>query len=357
MRGNERQQQDLFSYGGLEERVAADHPLRRIRGLCDAALDALRPQLEELYSDTGRPSIAPECLLRALLLQALYSIRSERALMQHLDLHLGFRWFVGLGMNEPVWHPSTFSQNRERLLGGDVAREFLTAVVEQARRQQWLSDEQFTVDGTLIEAWASMKSYRPKADPPTAGAGSGRRGELLRRDVYESTSDPEARLYRKSRGDEFRLAYLGHVLRDARCGLIAAACVTEATATAEREAAVELVRELAVRKPRIRVAADKAYDEHACVEQLRALKATPQVAQYTGQRRSFIDGRTTRHAGYALAQFARRRIEPVFGWLKQVAGQRRTRFRGCARVGWMFTISAAAYNLMRMARLGLAAAA
>ncbi len=356
MRGNERQQQDLFSYGSLEQRVPADHPLRRIRALCDAALGSLSRRLEGLYSDTGRPSVAPECLLRALLLEVLYSIRSDRALMQHIDLHLGFRWFVGLGMDEPVWDASTFSQNRERLLGGDVAQEFLGAVLEQARRKKWLSDEQFTVDGTLIEAWASRRSYQPKADPPAPGQGSGRRGALQGRDVYQSRTDPEAYDYRKNGADRSRLAYLGHVLRDARCGLIAAACVTCATARAEREAAVELVRELGGRKRRIRVAADKAYDEREFVEQLRALHATPQVTKYRGQRRSSIDGRTTRHAGYAAAQLARRRIEHIFAWLKQVAGQRRTRFRGRERVGWMFTFSAAAFNLVRMARLSLAPA-
>lgn len=354
MRGNQRQQEEMFSYGSLEERIPQAHPLRRIHGLTEAALRPLRRRLDDLYSDVGRPSIPPECLLRAMLLQVLFSIRSERSLMNHIDLHLGFRWFVGLSMSEPVWDASTFSKNRERLLGGDVAREFLEAVLQEARCRQWLSDEQFTVDGTLIEAWASKKSYQLKDDPPASGAGSGRRGKLQRRDLYESKTDPEAHLFRKNAGERFCLSYLGHVLSDARQGLIAAACVTQATTRAEREAAVEMVRELPVRKRRIRVAADKAYDESEFVRQMRALGATPQVTQYTGQRRSAIDGRTTRHTAYQRAQGQRRRIERIFAWLKQVAGQRRTRFRGRERVGWMFTFTAAVYNLIRMAKLSLA---
>jgi IS5 family transposase len=273
--------------------------------------------------------------------------------MEHIDLHLGFRWFVGLSMSESVWDASTFSKNRERLLGGDIAREFLEAVLAQARRRQWLSEEQFTVDGTLIEAWASQRSYQPKENPPAAGQGSGRRGRLQKRDLYESKTDPEAHLFRKHDGDRFCLAYLGHVVSDVRQGLIAAACVTRATSKAEREAALEMIRELPSRKRRIRVAADKAYDEAEFVAGLRALGATPQVTQYTGQRRSAIDGRTTRHASYQRAQAQRRKIERIFGWLKQFAGQRRTRFRGQERVGWMFTFAAAVYNLVRMTKLSL----
>ncbi len=356
MRGNERQQQEMFCYGSLEERVRKDHPLRRIRELTEWVLSSLRTRWDDCYSDVGRPSIPPECLLRAMLLQVLFSIRSERSLMDQIDLHLGFRWFVGLGMNDPVWDASSFSKNRERLLGADIAREFLEAVLAQARHRQWLSDEQFTVDGTLIEAWASPRSYRPKDDPPAPGQGSGRHGRLQRRDLYASQTDPEAHLYRKSARDKFRLAYLGHVLMDAREGLIAAACVTRATTRAEREAALEMVRELAVRKRRIRVAADKAYDERTFVEQLRTLRATPQVTQYI-RRPSAIDGRTTRHSGYRSAQQQRKRIESIFAWLKQIGGQRRTPFRGQQRVGWMFTFAAAAYNLIRMAKLSWATAA
>jgi len=330
-----------------------DHPLRRIRGLADAALARLSARFDDLYGDTGRPSIAPEKLLRALLVQVLYSIRSERALMDQIDLHLGFRWFVGLSLNEPVWEASTFSKNRERLLGGDIAQEFLEAVLAEARRKHWLSDERFVVDGTLIEAWASKKSYQPKSDPPAPGAGSGRRGEWQKRDLFESKTDSEARLYKKSGCATSVLSYLGHVLSDARHGLIAAACVTEATTRAEREAALQMIGERSSRR-RIQVAADKAYDETGFVERLRALGATPHVAQYTGQRASAIDRRTTRHAGYRASQAGRRHIEKIFGWLKQVGGQRRTRFRGRERVGWMFQFAAAAYNLVRMKTLAQA---
>lgn len=354
MRGNDQHQTELFSYGGLDERIAADHPLRRIRTLADAALEHLGTRFDDIYGDVGRPSIAPEKLLRAMLLQVLYSIRSERALMDQVDLHLGFRWFIGLRLSDPVWDASTFSKNRERLLGGEIAVEFLNATLAQARAKHWLSDERFNVDGTLIEAWASMRSYQPKPDPPAPGQGSGRRGELQRRDVFHSTTDPDANLYRKSVRDVAALRYVGHVLSDIRHDLIAGACVTRATTKAERQAAVEMIEQLQVRRRRIHVAADKAYDEAVFVERLRQLGATPQVAQYTGQRRSSIDRRTTRPTGYAQAQRGRRRIEKIFAWLKQVAGQRRTRFRGRERVEWAFTFAAATYNLMRMAKLSLA---
>jgi transposase len=337
MRGDDRHQSELFSYQSLEERMAPDHPLRRIRSLADPALARLGARFDAMYGDTGRPSIAPEKLLRALLLQVLYSIRSERALMDQIDLHLGYRWFVGLSLNEPAWEASTFSKNRERLLGGDIAQEFLEAVLCEARRKHWLSDERFVVDGTLIEAWASKKSYQPKSDPPAPGAGSGRRGELQKRDLYESQTDPEAHLFKKAGGATSVLSYLGHVLRDERHGLIAAACLTRSTTTAEREAALSMIEDLAVRRKRIRVAADKAYDEVGYVKRMRALGATPQVTQYTGQRQ-------------------RRHIEKIFAWLKQVGGQRRTRFRGRERVGWMFQFASAAYNLVRMKNLAASTA-
>jgi len=351
MRGDDRHQTDLFSYTSLEERVAADHPLRRIRTLADAALSRLQTQFDALYGDTGRPSIAPEKLLRALLLQVLYSIRSERALVDQIDLHLGFRWFVGLSLNEPVWEASTFSKNRERLLNGDIAQEFLEAVVAEARRKHWLSDERFVVDGTLIQAWASKDSYQPKDTPPAPGQGSGRGGKLLKRDLFESTTDPEARLYKKSGSAVSVLSYLGHVLSDRRHGLIAAACVSEATTLAERDAAVSMIAQLPGRRRRIQVAADKAYDDRSFVQRVRRLGAVPQPTQYTGQRASAIDGRTTRHPNYQQAQAARPQIEKIFGWLKHIGGQRRTRFRGRERVGWMFQFAAAAYNLVRMNRL------
>ena len=271
--------------------------------------------------------------------------------MDQIDLHLGFRWFVGLSADEPVWEASTFSKNRERLLGGDLAQEFLHAVLVEARRKHCLSDEQFVVDGTLIEAWASKKSYQPKDDPPAPGQGSGREGQFLKRDLFESKTDPQARLYKKSGSATSALSYLGHVLSDRRCGLIAAASVTEATTRSERDAAAALIGQLPGRRARIRVAADKAYDEAGFVSRLRELSAVPQVTQYTGQRKSAIDRRTTRHATYSNSQQQRRHIEKIFAWLKQIAGQRRTRFRGCDRVGWMFQFAAAAYNLVRLKNL------
>jgi hypothetical protein len=285
------------------------------------------------------------------LLQVLYSIRSERALMDQIDLHLGFRWFVGLTLNEPAWEASTFSKNRERLLGGDIAQEFLEAVLAEARRKHWLSDDRFVVDGTLIEAWASKKSYQPKSDPPAPGQGSGRDGRLQKRDLFQSQTDPEARLYKKSGSAISVLSFLGHVMSDVRHGLIAAASVTEATTRGERQAAVAMIAELPVRRAHIQVAADKAYDERDFVQRVRSLGATPHMTQYTGQRSSAIDARTTRHRGYARSQQQRRHIEKIFAWLKQIGGQRRTRFRGRERVGWMFQLAAAAYNLVRMNNL------
>jgi len=356
MRGDDQHQSDLFNYTTLEQRVAPDHPLRRIRTLADAGLARLNSRFDDLYGTTGRPSIAPEKLLRALLVQVLYSIRSERALMDHIDLHLGLRWFVGLSLNEPAWDPSTFSKNRDRLLEGEVAMEFLHAVLEQARARQWLSDDRFTVDGTLIEAWASKKSYQPKPDPPCPGAGSGRGGKLLRRDRFASGTDPEARLYKKSVGVGSVLSYLGHVVSDMRHGFIVAARVTEASTFAERQAALAMLEDLPVRRRRITVAADRAYDEAAFVRGLRGLGAVPHVTQYQ-RRPSAIDHRTTRHAGYEESQRGRRGIEKIFGWLKQVGGQRRTRFRGRARVEWMFQWAAAAYNLVRMKTLMAASGA
>lgn len=351
MRGNDQQQNDLFSYTSLEERISQDHPLRRVRQLADEILAELNPRFGELYAATGRPSIAPEKLLRALLLQVLYSIRSERALMDQMDLHLGFRWFVGLNVNEPAWEASTFSKNRERLIGGDIAHAFLQAVVERARRKHWLSDERFVVDGTLIEACASMQSYQPKDDPPAPGQGSGRHGKLQKRDTHASRTDPEARLFKKSRAGISRLSYLGHLLQDTQHGLIAAACLTEAATFAERQAGIQMIEQLPQRKRRIQVAADKGYDERNFVSRLRELNATPHVAARGGTRPSALDARTTRHASYRTSLRLRRRIESLFAWLKQVAGLRRTRFRGCSRVEWEFQFAAAAYNLIRMVNL------
>jgi transposase len=357
MRGVDQQQELLFSYVSLEQRVPPEHPLRTIRQMVDTALMGLEDCLEALYAQTGRPSIAPERLLRALLLQILYSVRSERLLMEQLDYNLLFRWFVGLTLDEPVWDSSVFTKNRDRLLEGEVAHAFFEQVLARARAQQLLSSEHFTVDGTLIEAWASLKSFKPKADPPSpmppedpGNPSVDFRGEKRTNATHASTTDPDARLYKKAKGQEAKLGYLGHVLMENRTGLIVNTRLTQATGTAEREAAVEMVSELPGNY-RVTVGGDKAYDTQAFVQDLRALAVTPHVAQNTTGRASAIDGRTTRHAGYALSQRKRKRVEEIFGWQKTVGLLRKVRHRGLALVGWVFTFTAAAYNLVRLQKL------
>lgn len=355
MRGSDESGEGLFSYVSCEARVPADHPLRAIRAIVDEALEVLSGEFERLYAKVGRPSVAPEKLLRALLLQAFYTIRSERQLMEQLDYNLLFRWFVGLSMDHPVWDASTFSKNRDRLLDGDVATKLLSAVVEQARRRNLLSNEHFSVDGTMIEAWASMKSFRPKdgsGNPPGPGRNGERdfHGEKRRNDTHASTTDPDAQLYRKGSGQGAKLAYLGHVTIENRNGLIVASRLTQATGTAERDAALAMVQALPGRQ-RITVGADKAYDTKAFVAALRAENAVAHVAQNTTNRRSAIDGRTTRHVAYVLSQRFRKRIEEPFGWIKTVAGLRKTRHRGIQRVSWSFILATAAYNLVRLPKL------
>ena len=356
MRGDDRQQSDLFIYGPLEERVPADHPLRPVRAMADIALEALSPRLAELYSRIGRPSIAPEKLLRALLVQLLYSIRSERLLMEQLEYNMLFRWFVGLSMNEAVWNHAVFSKNRERLLEGEIANEFFAVVVEQARAMRLLSDEHFTVDGTLIEAWASHKSFRPKHGKDELGGGDDFHGNKRRNETHESKTDPQARLFRKGRGKEAKLCYMGHVLTENRNGLVVDVALTSADGRAEREAGLAMASRLPGGRRRVTLGADKGYDTQAFVEALRELNVTPHVAQNTSGRRSRIDERTTRHASYKISQRKRKRVEEVFGWIKTTAGLRKARHRGRDRVGWMFTFAAAAYNLVRMRNLLLAAA-
>jgi transposase len=356
MRGVDQQQAALFSYVSLEQRVPPEHPLRAIRQMVDTALMGLWERFEQLYAQMGRPSIAPERLLRALLLQILYSIRSERLLMEQLDYNLLFRWFVGLTIDEAVWDPTVFTKNRDRLLAGEVAHAFFEQVLARARGQQLLSSEHFTVDGTLIEAWASLKSFKPKADTPAAppddpgNPSVDFRGEKRTNATHASTTDPEARLYKKATGQEAKLGYLGHVLMENRTGLIVNTRLTQATGTAEREAAVEMVGELPGTY-RVTVGGDKAYDTHDFVHDLRALGATPHVAQNTTNRASAIDGRTTRHPGYAISQRKRKQVEEIFGWQKTVGLLRKVRHRGLQLVGWVFTLTAAAYNLVRMQRL------
>jgi len=349
MRGEDQQQAGMFSYVMPEQRVPQDHPLRPILKMVDQALEQIDGKLGALYASTGRPSIAPEKLLRTLLLQMLYSVRSERMLMEQLQYNLLFRWFVGLNMDDAVWDVTVFTKNRDRLLEGDIAQEFFGAVVEQARAQHLLSDEHFSVDGTLLEAWAGEKSFQKKPKPPRKGSGS--RGEMLLNDTHASTSDPEARMYRKSKGGAFRLVHMGHVLSENRNGLVVGTQVTLASPKAEREAALQMMQRWRGAQRRRTVGADKSYDERDFVEGARRLRVTPQVTQYSGQRSSAIDGRTTRHWGYEVSQRKRARIEEIFGWMKSVALLRKVRHRGRARVGWMFTMAAAAYNLVRMRNL------
>lgn len=354
MRGADQQPGSMFSYVSLEERVPQDHPLRAIRRITDRALERLSPRFGTLYVKFGRPSIPPERLLRALLLQALYTIRSERQLMEQLDYNLLFRWFVGLGMDDAVWSPTTFTKNRDRLLDGDVAAAFFDAVLIHADTARLLSDEHFTVDGTLLEAWASHKSFRPRdEEPPTSAGGNPTvnfHGQRRRNDTHCSTTDPDARLYRKGAGREARLGYLGHVLMEHRSGLIVRTQVTPADGHGERDAALVMVQRLPGRH-RVTVAADKAYDTRDLVAEFRAMRATPHIAQHTTKRRSAIDARTTRHPGYAISQQKRKLVEQGFGWMKTIGGLRKLRHRGGPLVQWIFTFTAAAYNITRMRRL------
>jgi transposase len=358
MRGEDRNQSAMFSYVSPERRVPKDHPLRPIREIVDAALKELSPRFEEMYSRTGRPSIPPEKLLRALLLQVFYTIRSERLLMEQLDYNLLFRWFVGLEMDDPVWVPTVFTKNRERLIDHDIAQAFFEQILGQAKERKLLSDEHFTVDGTLVEAWAGQKSFRKKGETPPPPDDPGNptvnfHGEKRSNETHESTTDPEARLYRKSKGHESKLGYLGHVLMENRNGLVVETELTQATGTAEREAALEMVSEQAG-SGRITLGGDKNFDVKAFVEDLRERGVTPHVAQNTTNRRSAIDGRTTRHPGYAVSQRIRKRIEEVFGWMKTIGPMRKVKHRGRERVGWMFTFTAAAYNLIRIRNLSAA---
>jgi transposase len=362
MRGSDERSEGLFSYVSCEARVPADHPLRSIRAIVDEALEVLSPEFERLYAKVGRPSIAPEKLLRALLLQAFYSVRSERQLMEQLDYNLLFRWFVGLAMDAAIWDVTVFTKNRERLLEGCVAAKFMAAVLSQPRVKALLSDEHFSVDGTLIEAWASLKSFRPKdgsGSPPGPGRNAERsfHGEKRSNETHASSTDPQAKLYRKGSGQASKLAFMGHLLMENRSGLVVAAGLTEASGVAEREAALALIARHRPGRRRITLGADKAYDVAAFIAALRARRVTPHIAidghlTKTGKwRKTALDGRTTRHLGYALSQCIRKRIEEPFGWIKTVAGLRKTRHRGTARVGWMFTLAVAAYNLVRIPKL------
>jgi len=356
MRGDDDQQAGMFSYVSPEERVPRLHPLRAIREMTDRALREMSPRFDRLYAATGRPSIAPEKLLRALLLQVLYSIRSERMLMEQLDYNLLFRWFVGLNMDDPVWVPTVFTKNRDRLLEGDVAEEFFAQILAQAREDGLLSDEHFSVDGTLVEAWAGQKSFRkkdgatPPSDPDKGNPTVDFHGEKRSNDTHASTTDPDCRLARKSGGHEAKLAYCGNAVIENRNGLVVATEVLQPNGTAERDAAL-LMAERLEGDHRITMGADRGYDTRDFVRELRGMNVTPHVAQHTNGRSSAIDGRTTRHGGYAVSQIKRKRIEEVFGWMKTVGGLRKLHHRGLEKVAWMFTFTAAAYNLVRMRNL------
>ena len=356
MRGEDQRSEGFFSYVRLETRIPADHPLRAIREFTDAALAELSRSFDRLYAREGRPSIPPERLLRALLLQAFYTVRSERQLMEQLDFNLLFRWFVGLSIDEPVWDATVFCKNRDRLLDGDIARTFLRSVLSQPQVRTLLSREHFTVDGTLIEAWASMKSFVPKTagEQPPSDPGGGRNrerdfhGEKRRNQTHASTTDPDARLFRKGKGKEAKLCHMGHLMTENRHGLIVDACLTEANGTAERSAALDMIAENA--GPGSTVGADKNYDTAEFVAGCRQRGVTPHVAQNT-HRRSALDRRTTRHPGYATSQRRRKRVEECFGWMKTVGPLRKTRHRGNALVEWFFVLTAAAYNLVRIPKI------
>jgi len=356
MRGQDRQQSSMFSYLSPEQRVRKDHPLRAIRAMADEALSSMSERFDAMYAKAGRPSIPPVKLLRAQLIQMLYSVRSERLLMEEIDYSVLFRWFVGMNLDEPVWDVTVFTKNRDRLLAGDVAREFLMEVVGQAREKDLTSDEHFTVDGTLIEAWASLKSFQRKGDKNTPPDDPGNptvnfHGEERSNDTHESTTDPDALLARKGNGKEAKLSYNGNLLIENRNGLIVTTEVFQANGTAERDAALVMMEQLPG-SHRVTVGADKAYDTRGFVSECRNLRVTPHVAQNTKRTGgSAIDQRTTRHDGYAISQRKRKRIEESFGWLKTIALLRKVRHRGIFKVGWVFTFAAAAYNLVRMRNL------
>lgn len=351
MRGGDEQEQDMFCYISLESRVPQDHPLRPIRRMVDEALSNLTHEFQSMYSRVGRPSIPPERLLRALLLQVLYSIRSERMLVEQLDYNLLFRWFVGLSMTDPVWNHASFSKNRERLMNSEIAVKFFFQIKDQAARENLLSDEHFTVDGTLIESWASLKSFKPKdeSDPPAPGSGGSNpdvdfRQQKRKNDTHASTTDPDARLLRKGKGKEAKLCFMGHVLMENRNGLVVDTSLTLASGTAERDAAADMIYNIPGSRP-ITLGADKNYDTKHFIKTLREFNVTPHVAR---KKRSAIDGRTTRHEGYETSQRVRKRVEEIFGWMKTIAPLRKAKHVGKQKVAWDFTFAAAAFNLIRM---------
>ncbi len=360
MRGHFTKQVSLVTVGP-EARIPKNHPIRRIKEIADAELARLSPQLDAMYKTTGRPSTPPERLLKACLLIALYTVRSERQFCEQLDYNLLFRWFLDMDMAEECFDASTFAKNKDRLLKADVARLFFEAVVNRARSYRLLSPDHFSVDGTLIEAWASMKSVRPRGEdstqrPPPDDPGNPSvdfHGEKRTNETHASTTDPEARLARKSRGGGTKLAFSGHVIMENRNGLCVDVSVVRATGTAERDQAVVMIERLRRRRIRVKtLAADKGYDAREFVARLRGLDVTPHIARnQSASRSSAIDGRTTRHAGYAVSIRCRKRIEEIFGWAKTIGGLRKSRYRGIERTGLWALLTATAYNLLRMAKL------
>jgi transposase len=357
MRGANHTQDELFCTVSIESLIPADHPLRRIRTQADAALKRMAPQFEKMYSNMGRPGVAPERLLRALLLQVLYGFQSERRLMTELQYNFALRWFVGLTMGEPLWDVTVFTKNRGRFLTSEVAQEWLKSIVREARQQDLLDEEHFSVDGTLIQAWASERSYQPKRNPPGPGCGTGRRGTLLKRDLYESSTDPDARIFRKSFQQRWMLGYIGNLVSENRNGLIVASEVNLASKTSERESALKLlarVRRLLRKRGRrktLTVGADKAYHEQDFVTGVRDMKIEPHIGAYRRQRIDMVGAEVRETAAYQDSLRKRKWIERCFSWLKGPGRQRRTRFRGLRRVDWSFTFAAGVYNLLRMTRL------
>ena len=361
MRGSDHQQSHIFSYLSPEQRVRKDHPLRAIRVMVDEVLRELSRQFSRMYAREGRPSIAPEKLLRALVVQMLYSIRSERLLVEEIDYNILFRWFVGLNLDEEMWDATTFTKNRDRLLEADVAKRFLAEVVELARKQDFVSDEHFTVDGTLLEAWAGAKSFQPKEGkhlPPPDDPGNPTvnfRGQRRSNETHESKTDPEAKLARKGEGKESKLSYSGNLLVENRNGLIMKAMAWEANGTAERDSALVMLEQVPGERA-ITVGGDKGFDTKDFVRECRHMKVTPHVAQNENRPGgSAIDRRTTRHQGYGISQRKRKRIEECFGWLKTIALLRKVRHRGLEKVDWVFAFAGAAYNLVRLRNLAIQA--
>lgn len=355
MRGENQSTQSMFCYVSPETMVPKDHPLRSLKVMVDAALKEISVHFDAIYSHTGRPSIPPEKLLKASLLQAFFTIRSERQLVEQIGYNLLFRWFLDMALDEKPWDATVFTKNRDRLLKAEISAHFFAAVLAQARREQLLSSEHFTVDGTLLEAWASIKSFRPKDGPPEGPVGRNEerdfKGQKLSNATHASVTDPEAKLYRKSSQQGADLYYMGHTLMENRNGLVVEATVTQANGTAEREAALAMVKKVVQKKgkkQRITLGADKGYDTQDFVDELQKMQVTPHVAQNNTNRASAIDGRTTRHPGYAVSLRIRKRVEEIFGWMKTVGNYRSPKYRGIDRVGWHFTLVAAAYNLVRM---------